>query len=254
MQLDIKGLEVFIAVPVNRDFPWQTTRSLVETAQELTLRGIPNTMQFLAQGSQIDHDRSQLAYQFLKTKHNRLFWIDSDMGFEAESFLRILALSTIHPIVGASYPAKKGPGLEFYIEVPPLPLKADDTGCLDVWGMGLGFTCIQREVIERLAADAKQFHRNGQAVPMIFRTGIDDEGNHRSEDMHFFRACRKMGYAVKVDPTVELGHVGGHEYRGRLLDALTKTTGASDDRGSGQHTIDVESVVGSPGSECEAGF
>ncbi len=222
MELDIKGLEVFIACPCNRDFPWQTTKSLIETVQELMRRGIVHTIQFLAQGSQIDHDRSELAYQFLKTERNRLFWIDSDMAWEPESFIRLLALSTVHPIVGATYPAKRGPATEFHIEVENTTLEADETGCLEVWGLGLGFTCVHREVIERLAARANHFARDGEFVPMIFRTGIDDEGKYRSEDMHFFRACRALGYKVKVDPTIELGHVGGKEYRGRLLDALTK--------------------------------
>ncbi|MES2155741.1 MAG: hypothetical protein V4510_11455, partial [bacterium] len=222
MDLDIKDLSIFLATPVNRDFPWQTARSLIETAEALTIRGVPHSFQFLAQGSQIDHDRSQLAHQFLQSKHNRIFWIDSDMSWDADSFLRVLALSTVHAVVGASYPAKKGPGLEFHIEVEKAELEADEYGCLKVWGLGLGFCCVAREVIEKLAEQSPRFTRDGEVIPMIFRTGIDDEGTYRSEDMHFFRACRKLGYAVNVDPTVELGHIGGKEYRGRLIDALKK--------------------------------
>ncbi len=223
MQLDTKGLSVFVAVPCNRDFPWQTTRALIETAQTLTGMGLANQFQILTQGSQIDHDRSELARAFLATDHNRLFWIDSDMSWDARVFVRLLALSTVHPIVGASYPAKKGPTLEFHLESTQAELPADDTGCLEVNGLGLGFTVMAREVIETLSAPAPRFTRpTGEVVPMIFRTGIDDEGVYRSEDMHFFKACRRAGYRVKVDPTIELGHVGGAEYRGRLIDALGK--------------------------------
>ncbi len=62
---------------------------------------------------------------------------------------------------------------------------------------------------------------------MIFRTGIDADGEYRSEDMHFFKACRKLGYEVCIDPNIELGHVGGKEYRGKLMDALGKKNGVA---------------------------
>jgi hypothetical protein len=234
MDFDLKDLSVFIGIPVNRDFPWQTTRSLIATAQLLSSRGIPSTFQFLTQGSQIDHDRSQLANEFLKTTHNRLFWIDSDMSWDAKDFLRLLALSTVHKVVGCSYPAKKEPSLEFHIDVATLHLKADKTGCLNVNGMGLGFTVVHREVIETLAKTAKCFDSYGKAVPMIFRTGIDEDGVYRSEDMHFFNACTKAGYEVKLDPTVELGHIGGKEYRGRLIDALQREDTVVGESGNGR--------------------
>ncbi len=221
-ELDIAGLSVFLACPVNRDFPWQTTRSLIETAQLLTARGVPNEFRFLTQGSQIDFDRSELAHQFLKSDYNRLFWVDSDMSWSAGDFLRLLALSVVMPVVGASYPAKQEPGAKFLVEVPGTEMEANEWGCLSIFGMGLGFTVLRREVVQRLSDEAPRFARNGETVPMIFRTGIDADGCYRSEDMHFFKACRKAGFPVMVDPTVELGHVGGKEYRGRLMDALQK--------------------------------
>ncbi len=239
VELDITGLRIFIACPVNRDFPWQTTRSFIETAQMLTARNVPHQFQFLTQGSQIDFDRSELAHQFLKSDYNRLFWIDSDMSWAPEDFLKIMALSTVMPIVGASYPAKKGPQTQFLVEVPRLELKANEWGCLTVYGMGLGFTCVKREVVEKLARRSPVFSRNDEFMRMIFRTGIDQDGLYRSEDMHFFKSCREQGYEIHVDPNIELGHVGGKEYRGKLLDALTKkemVEGGTDKR---RHSTDA---------------
>src|ERR1041384_922734 len=102
--LDIGDTKCFIGMPCNRDAPWQTLLSLVETVSALGWAHIHHSFQILTQGSQIDRDRSELAKEFLKSDCDRLFWIDSDMSFSADAFRRILALSTVMPIVGASYP------------------------------------------------------------------------------------------------------------------------------------------------------
>ncbi len=225
--LDVAGLSVLIAIPVNRDFPWQTTQSLMQTVIALTKRGVTFDVQFLTNGSQIDHVRSSLSHQFMKSKHNRLFWIDSDMSWAPEAFLRILALSTKMPIVGASYPAKSGPGCQFLIDMEGQELEANPWGCFSILGMGIGFTCVAREVMEKITAASpvarsKYLNHSEEAIAWTFKCGLDDDNVFRSEDMHFFKKCRDLGYQVWVDPSVELGHVGGKEWRGRLIDALTQ--------------------------------
>jgi hypothetical protein len=222
MELSIAGLSVFVAVPVNRDFPWQTTQSLIETACVLTERKIPHRIQFLTNGSLVDKGRSVLAAMFLKSKANRLFWIDSDMAWTAEQFLRILAMSSQMRVVGAAYPAKKGPLTEFLMSVESR-VTANDYGCVPVKGMGLGFTCIDRSTVELLAMQSPIVEDDGVPIPLIFRTGYED-GVYRGEDINFFADCRKAGRTVWADPSIELGHVGSKEYRGRLADALQLKT------------------------------
>lgn len=224
--LSVEGVKPYIGIPVNRDFPWQTTLSLVEMADALARRDLYYDFQLLTQGSQIDRDRSELAKLFLESDCDRLFWIDSDMRFTPDMFLRILALSTVMPIVGASYPAKKHGTTEFLVAMDGIELEANEYGCVEVHGYGLGFCCIQREVMERCAAASPEFLDNGKPLKMIFRTGIDfDDGVYRSEDMHFFKLCRSLGYKVMLDPMVELTHVGCGEFKGKLIDALRPMNG-----------------------------
>ena len=163
-----------------------------------------------------------LAHYFLKSDCNKLFWIDSDMNWLAESFFRLLALSTKMPIVGATYPAKRGPGAEFQLDLVSDRVEANEYGCLPVKGLGLGFTVVDRSVIETLAAKSRKFMEDGEAVAAIFRTGLGDDDILRSEDMHFFKDCRDNGYPVMVDPKIELGHVGSKVWKGKLIDALVK--------------------------------
>ncbi len=224
--LDIEGVQPYIGIPCNRDFPWQTALSLVEMADALARRGLDYDFQLLTQGSQIDRDRSELANLFLGSKCDRLFWIDSDMRFTPDMFIRILAQSTVMPIVGASYPAKKAGSTEFLVAMDKTELEANEFGCFEVQGYGLGFCCIQREVMEKCAEASPTFLDNGKPLKMIFRTGVDfDDGVYRSEDMHFFKLCRSLGYKVMLDPMVELGHIGCSEHRGKLIDAVQPVNG-----------------------------
>ncbi len=221
MKYDLCGISVLIAIPVNRDFPWQTVQSITETVDLLNARHISYRIQMLTGVSIVDKARSQLAHVFLKGPEKRLFWIDSDMSWKAESFLRVLSMSVAMDVVGATYPAKRGPNTEFLMDLDTSkPIRTNEHGCIPIKGMGLGFTCCRREVIEYLAKQAPTvIDDNGESVPMIFRSEIKD-GVFRGEDIVFFDDCRKAGAGVWCDPSIELGHVGGHEYRGALAGAM----------------------------------
>ena len=220
--LSLAGLSVMIAIPINRDLPWQTNMSIVQTVCEIKDRKIPFDYQLLVGGSIVQAVRSHLAHKFLKSKMNRLFFIDSDMSWAPEDFIRVLALSSVMPVVGAAYPAKKGPSTEFMINVIDPKAKANEWGCLPIGGMGLGFTCVAREVMEKIAAESPIVtNDDGEKMPMTFRCGVEG-GRFIGEDMNFFGDCRRHGYTVNVDPKIEIGHVGGKEYRGKLIDAMQR--------------------------------
>ena len=225
MQFSIAGVNVMIAVPVNRDFPWQTTKSLLDTGHALCERGIPYSVQFVTGGSLVEKVRSLLAHAFLKSNANKLFWIDSDMAWDAKDFIRLLTFSTVMDVVGATYPAKRGPATEFLMDIDTR-VGTNEFGCLPVKGMGLGFTVVRRSVIEVLAQQAPKVKEGDEEVAMIFRNEIAD-GVFRGEDMTFFADCQKLGVETWVDPSIEIGHVGAKEYRGALKQALRKVEQAA---------------------------
>jgi hypothetical protein len=226
LELSFSGLSVMLAIPVNRDFPWQTENSVVKTVCELKDRGVPFTHQLLTGGSIIQAVRSNLAHTFLKSDCNRIFWLDSDMEWEPDAFMRILALSSKMPVVGASYALKKEPHLEFALNMQGDVVEANEWGCIQVAGMGLGFTCVAREVIEQLAAKAPLIRNDqGEMVPMIFHCGVEGE-KFVGEDMNFFKDCQRLGYDVNIDPYITLGHVGGKSYKGKLMEAMMPAQGA----------------------------
>lgn len=185
------------------------------------VRGIPFEFEMQVGSSLVHHARSKAAWRFLQSKCNRLFWIDSDIAWKGSDFIRFLALSTKMECVCAAYPAKMDPAT-FFLNVSGL-VESNEYGCLPIVGAGLGFTIVQRGVIERLAEKAPKlkFPDLPEKIPHIFRLD-DDGGEARGEDMAFFADVRALGYAVNLDPTIELGHIGSKEYRATLSDHLVR--------------------------------
>lgn len=220
---EMKGVKVFVGVPVNRDFPAETTRSIAETASLLTAKGIPYELNFIVGGSIVEVARSGVANKFLKSDCTHLFMVDSDMSWAADSFIRILCLCTKMEVVGATYPAKMDP-LTYMIKADDVShMVANSYGCLDVHGMGLGFTCVQRGVMVQLAerAPKRRFYGSPDIVPHIFRQDCLGD-DFRGEDMAFFSDIRELGYKVWMDPSVKLGHIGSKMYCGSASEALLR--------------------------------
>lgn len=221
----MEPLKVFLATPVNRDFPWQTTMSLCQTIAVLHDRRIPYEHKFNVGGSIVPMARNKLATLFLKGTCNRLFWLDSDMSWAPEQFLRVLSLTNAYEIVGASYSVKSEP-LTVLTDMPDAvdgkrTLKANAHGLLEMKGFGLGFTCVQRSVMEWLAKDAPLLmDDDGEEYYGIFRLTQEHKKPFVGEDINFFRDARAAGYSVWMDPAIELGHVGAKEYRASFLSVL----------------------------------
>lgn len=224
---DVKGLSVYLAMPAHRDIPPDTVIALLKTQAACQERGIPLVVSVTHGGSIVHHVRSKVAWDFLQGKHNRLFWIDSDIVWEPKDFLRVLALSTVMTIVGGAYPAKMEPTT--FLGRGQGNLEINEHGCLPVGGIGTGFTCIDRTVYEQLALTApkKRFHqiKSGPIPHIYFLPGeeTDDGLGAEGEDMAFFARARALGHQLWVDPSISLGHVGQKVYRGRLLDHLQAT-------------------------------
>lgn len=216
MKFGMAGVSVFLAMPTNRDLPAQTVISLLETQQALHDKNIPLRVHMEVGGSLVHHSRTALVHQFLKTDFTRMFCIDSDITWKPADFLKFLALSTKMEVVCAAYPTKTTPSV-FFIHYEDHDLESNEFGCLPVKGAGLGFTVIQRKVIEELYANApkRKYPWSEELIPKVFRQ--DEEGiEERGEDMAFFSDIRDLGYSINLDPSITLGHIGPHVYSGSV--------------------------------------
>ncbi len=227
--LDLGGVSVMLCMPTHRDIPVETVSSLMETQALFQERDLSLNIQFQVGSSLVVAARSKIANVFLKSRCTHLFWVDSDIVWQADDFLRLLALCTKMPVVGAAYPAKRDPTLFFVGAEDKDCIESNEFGCVPLTGIGLGFTVVSRAVMEALAEKAPKlrFPDNPEPIAHIFRTDELD-GYFRGEDMAFFADIRALGHQVWVDPKIRLGHTGPKTFTGALMDHLAVRSEVSD--------------------------
>lgn len=215
-------LSVAIGIPTGPTIPWPTALSLARTTHACALRGIDVTICYVAGSSIITTARSMVVHRFLESDKKRLFWVDSDLEWEPDDFLRLLGLSSQLDIVCGAYPLKVEDRKAFVIlHDDPTKVTLSPLGCIKIQGTGLGFTVMTREVVEKIVATKPRILNQGAGHEMADVFRIDTvNGALRGEDMAFFDDLRDLGYDVWLDVTAELGHVGWKTYRGDVVKAF----------------------------------
>lgn len=222
IKIDLSGLSVMIGMPAGRDLPGLTVKSLMGTQSLCRDVQVPFSFGMVIGSAVVQWARDEVIDLFLQSTATRLFWIDSDMVWEPEQFMRLLALSQYRDVICAAYPAKKDQPTFYVNWDADAGLEQGDYGLMKINGLGLGFTVMSRAVVEQLAAKAERIIDDvtGRDMAAVFRIGRTDEGKRQGEDMAFFSDIRALGYDVFMDPTVDLGHIGQKQYTGSIRDAL----------------------------------
>lgn len=217
-------------MPVHRDIPPELMVSMFRTMNACRESGIDLTLHEEIGSSLIEAARSKTAYHFLQGRCDYLFWIDSDIIWEPEDFVKLVALCTAKDVVAACYPAKLIPKQFMINGDAGATITTDEYGLIDqIRGIGMGFTCVSRQAVEALSNKTENLLRfpdidEGKTpIPKMFRTGETEDGHFMGEDMAFFHDLRELGFPLHIDPTVKLGHVGPYKFEGRLADLLERT-------------------------------
>lgn len=220
---DMAGIRVMLAMPVHRDLAPPTVIALLETQAICIDQRIPLDIQMQVGSSLVHHARSKIAALFLQSQCNRLFFIDSDIVWTSDDFMRLLAFSTELDCVSGIYCAKQDDPL-FFMRGGGV-VEENELGCVPVDGLGLGFTVVHRSIIARLSQKAPKrvFPCVAEPIPYLFRCD-EDGADARGEDIAFFADVKAAGFQPWLDPHITLGHVGTKIYRASVLDHLTKET------------------------------
>lgn len=195
--------------------------SLTNTKAVLNADGIGFAFLSLSKISDLCGARNRLAETFLLTNGTHLLMIDDDIGWQPQSVLQMLKHDVDY--VAGPYLRKDDTPSPRWALALPVPICVRDDGLVKADGVGLGFTLVKREVIERLCAA----HRDesyidsdtGRETVNLFEFKVIDR-QRKSEDFMFGHKWRALGGDIWVDTKVVLDHIGRKTWTASLAERL----------------------------------
>ena len=209
---------------------------------------IETKFSFLFNESLITRARNYLTDEFLRSEFTHLLFIDSDIHFNPQDVIALLALDK--DIVGAPYPkksmnwgniataARNHPDLdpkeleklvgEYVFNVVKGTKQFQVTEPLEVMEIGTGFMMVKREVFSKFAEaypklrykpdHVGQAHFDGSRyIHAYFDTVIDNESErYLSEDYMFCQWWRNIGGKIYLCPWMKTQHIGTYAFTGDM--------------------------------------
>lgn len=187
------ALHAFVATPAyDGKVECGFAQSLAEASFCAPLYGMKLTAAVMGNGAFIDLARNIFVKMFLEKDEfkecTHLFFIDSDLKFEARAFVGLLKANL--PICAGVYRRRQEPE-DYPIKWQPHPEKGglwlSEEGFLWASRVPTGFLCIRRDVLTEMSKDAIQMDIHGQdgPVPRLFYTRIDENRRFVGEDFTF---------------------------------------------------------------------
>jgi hypothetical protein len=221
---DLAGKSVFIALPAY-DFKvsLKLAISLARFAQIAPQHGITIQIGSICGCSVVSRARNLLAQDMLESECDYLLFIDSDINFEPEHILRLMAWGA-DPKKGivAAVPRTRSEDKVYIAD-----LDYDENKELTMNRMGLvraqrvatAFMLVRREVFETLSTAHPEWQyydtRSDRILSCMFDFLVTEEG-YMGEDFLFCDRAREHGFEIWVDPSITLGHMGVQEYVGNF--------------------------------------
>jgi len=201
----------------------KTTTGLFNLGKTFVRNNIKHGILTTANESLITQGRSKIANFFINnTDFEYLFFLDSDVGFDANDVLKLLEHQK--EIVVGAYPMKTIPLQWNYTLSDPQQMQ-DSLVAID--SIGLGFALIHRSVFVKLT---EKFGKELKYIPadksIGHRTTENEFNNsyhffqeqkvnncYMAEDISFFYRVRQVGVQPWLDTSINLCHVGSHVFR-----------------------------------------
>lgn len=247
------------------------TKSSTDLCQLAAKYGVEVKFFYLFNESLITRARNYLADEFMRSDSTHMLFLDSDIGFNPEDVLAMLALSepgSDKDILCAPYPKKtiawekikdavdKGyaddnPGKlenfvgDFVFNPAPGQSEMRLNKPVEVLEGGTGFMMIQRQAFEKFNEvypqqlykpdHVRTAHFDGSREIMAYFDCVIDPETKRylSEDYMFCQWSRKAGIKVWLCPWMRTTHMGSYFFGGSLIDLAR--IGAS-------ATVDVQKI------------
>lgn len=254
---DLRKCKLFVATPMYGGQCHGLYAKAALDLQTLCMRhGVDIRFSFLFNESLITRARNYLVDEFLRSGFTHLLFIDSDILFNPEDVLALLALDK--DIVGGPYPKKSinwnnvwrgakrlltddsfdeekfSPGElegltgDYVFNPVPGTTQFKVTEPLEVMEIGTGFMMVKREVFDKFKEEYPHLNYKpdhvGQAnfdgtryIHAYFDTVIDpDSHRYLSEDYMFCQYWRAIGGKIWLCPWMKTQHVGSYAFTGDM--------------------------------------
>lgn len=248
---DLQKHKLFVATPMYGGQCFGSyTKSLLDLSRTCQAYGIQAQFSFIFNESLITRARNYLVDEFLRSGFTHLMFIDSDIDFNPNDVIALLALNK--PIVGGPYPKKCIAweniydavrfGLvpnderwklqefagDFVFNAVPGTQEIQLNQPVEVLEIGTGFMMVEREVFTKFAEAYPEYwyvpdHNRSAAfdgsrkIYQYFQAEIETErGRYLSEDYWFCQKARKAGMGVWFAPWMQIKHHGTYIYSGSI--------------------------------------
>lgn len=197
-------LNIALCVPSAGTWSSATALSVAKLVRHFMCGDVGDVHVISAKGFMVPELRSRCVAEAWAREATHLLFVDSDISFPDDALLRLLRHTK--PIVGVNYPRKSDPPIPTaYVDnadyTGPLYTTDESTGLEPVKHMGFGLCLIAMEVFDLLVDDLPLFDFEVQPPHKL---------RWCTEDVYFFRKCRKHEIEAFVDHDLskEIGHVG----------------------------------------------
>ena len=268
---ELRKRKLFLATPMyGGNCVGMYTRAVADLAAICAKYGIPLQLYFLFNESLITRARNYCADEFLRSDATHMLFIDSDIGFNPQDVLALLAMQdddSDYDVIGAPYPKKciswekikmavdKGVADEDpnklekfvgdYVFNPRNGQREIPIGePVEVMEMGTGFMMIRRKTFDKYKEVFPHLHYkpdhirtdafDGTREIMAYFDCIIDPVSKRylSEDYMFCYNVQKAGMKVWFCPWMQTQHVGTYVFGGSLADLASIGASATADGAS----------------------
>ena len=246
---ELKKNKLFVATPMyGGQCHGLYAKSSLDLQNMLNQYGVATKFSFLFNESLITRARNYLVDEFLRSDCSHLLFIDSDIHFNPQDVVALLALDK--DVIGAPYPkksinwaniahaARTHPQLEprelenlvgeYVFNVVHGTQQFQVSEPLEVMEIGTGFMMIKREVFTKFK-DAYpelqykpdhvgQAHFDGSRYIHAYFDTVIDPVSHRylSEDYMFCQWWRKIGGQIYLCPWMRTQHIGSYAFTGNM--------------------------------------
>lgn len=230
-----------------------TVLSLFQAIPELTQANIHLALKITNGDSHVDRARNTVAMSFLNSGLDYLLFVDSDIGFQAKSIIRLV--NSGYDVCGVAYPKKEidwekikriAPdckdaaelemrAMNYVINFPdPSKITITPDKFAEVQDLGTGFMLIHRSVFLKMieaypamkhmapvASDGKPIDDKPHYA--FFDAQVDPESQQfLTEDWQFCRQWQRIGGKVWLDLTGVLSHTGSMHFTGAAIASIQK--------------------------------